>query len=309
MLETPSALDPKADLPAYIDSTMVATFRACQKKFFYTFVHNLRSPGSSIHLAAGAAFAAGLEAMRNAQALHPDGPIHKDALWELALPAALRAWGDCPDDPNSPKNIHNVLYALELYLTEFHPYADEVQPLVLNGKPSTEFSFAIPLDIKHPTSGDPFVYVGRFDMLGRYRANDLLVVLDDKTAGSLGSYWLTQWDLRGQFLGYLWACQKLGFDVNNVVVRGIGLLKTETKFLSLPLSYSKHLIQRWEQELYNTIELMVHYHQKGYYPYNFADACSSYGGCPMKQLCQAEYPEQWLNNFKTEVWNPIREDG
>lgn len=304
---SPDIFDTRPELPLYIDSTMVATFRACPRKFFYTFLHNLRAPGHSIHLAAGSAFAAGLEAMRNLQALNPAGPLPNETLWEAAVPPAIAAWGDCPDDPESPKNLHNVLYALELYLQEFHPYADEVQPLVVGGKPTTEFSFAIPLPITHPC-GDPFIYVGRFDLLGRYSANDLLVVLDDKTAGSLGSYWLKQWDMRGQFLGYLWACQKLGYNVHNVVVRGTGLLKTETNFLSLPLSYPQHLIKRWEQELYNTIELLIHYHERNYFPYNFADACSSYGGCPMQQLCQAEHPEQWLNNYKVEKWNPIAED-
>ena len=305
---TETSLDPGAPLSPYIDSTMVATFRACPKKFSYTFLHNLRPAGSSIHLAAGSAFAAGLEAIRNLQALDPSGPLPNDILLEAAMPAILRGYGDQSiSDPDSPKNIHNVINAIELYLNDFHPYYDEVQPLVVGGKPTTEFSFSIPLGINHP-SGEPFLYVGRFDMLGHYKANDLLVVLDDKTAGSLGSYWMKQWDMRGQFLGYLWACQKMGYNVHNVVVRGTGLLKTQTDFLSLPLSYSQHLIARWEQELYNTIELIIHYHKNGYFPYNFADACSSYGGCAYQQLCQAEHPEQWLNNFKIEKWNPVSED-
>lgn len=298
---------PTPQLPIYLDSTMVSTFRSCPKKFFWTFVHNLRAPGSSVHLVAGSAFAAGLEAIRNLQALHPEEPLHHEILWLEGVRAALRAV-EPYDEPESPKNLHNVLNALEIYLQEYHPFYDEVQPLVINGKPTTEFSFSIPLNIKHPRTGDPFLYVGRFDMLGVYRSNNLLCVLDDKTTGSLGSYWLKQWDMRGQFLGYLWACQKLGYDVHNVIVRGTGLLKTETNFLSLPLSYPQHLIERWEAELYNTIELICHYHEKDYYPYNFADACSAFGGCPMQQLCQAQEPENWLNNYKVEVWNPVTED-
>lgn len=302
-------LDPGAELPEYLDSTMISTFRSCPRKFYWTFVQNLRPAGNSIHLAAGSAFAKGLEVIRNLQAANPDGPLPNEVLWEAAVPAALRAYGDLSiSDPESPKNIHNVLYALELYLNEFHPYYDQVQPLLIGEKPTTEFSFSIPLNINHPTTGHPFLYVGRFDMLGKYSENDLLVVLDDKTASSLGSYWLKQWDMRGQFLGYLWACQKLGFDVNNVVVRGIGLLKTETNFLSLPLTFSQGLIRKWENELYNTIRYMIMLHEQNYYPYNFADACSSFGGCPYQTLCQADDPSNWLNNYKIQKWNPVLED-
>jgi len=307
-------LDPEAPLPQFIDSSMLSTFRSCPRKFFWQYVHNLRAPGSSIHLAAGSAFAAGLESLRNFQALHPTEPIHAEVLWQAAVPAALKAWNDFPLDlmEDSPKNIHNVLYALELYLNEFHPFYDEVQPLVItqpdgSQKVTTEFSFAIPLPVNHP-NGDPFIYVGRFDLLGQYKVNNLLVVLDDKTTGSLGPYWLKQWDMRGQFLGYLWACRKLGYNVSNVVVRGTGLLKTDTNFLSHPLSYPDILIERWEQELYNSLELLKAFHSQNYYPYNFADACSSYGGCPMQQLCQAKEPEDWLNNYVVEKWNPVAED-
>lgn len=314
MPQPATILDPEAPLPQFIDSSMLSTFRSCPRKFFWQYVHNLRAPGSSIHLAAGSAFAAGLEAIRNLQAVHADEPIHAEVLWQAAVPAALKAWNDFPLDlmEDSPKNIHNILNALELYLHEFHPYYDEVQPLVITQpdgtkKVTTEFSFAIPLPVLHP-NGDPFIYVGRFDLLGQYKVNNLLVVLDDKTTGSLGSYWLKQWDMRGQFLGYLWACRKLGYNVSNVVVRGTGLLKTETNFLSHPLSYPDILIHRWEQELYNSLELIKLYHTQKYYPYNFADACASYGGCPMQSLCQAKEPEDWLNNYVVEKWNPVAED-
>lgn len=296
------------DLPIYLDSTMISTFRACPQKFYLQFVHNLRpSGGLNIHLAAGAAFAAALETIRNAQALHPDEPLDPNYLWSLAVEPAIRAFGEPNDQPESPKNIHNVLYALELYLQSYHPFYDEVKPLVVGGKPTTEFSFAIPLPVNHP-SGEPFIYVGRFDLLGAYRSNDLLVVLDDKTTSSLGPYWLNQWDLRGQFLGYTWACQQLGYKVNNCLVRGTGLLKTETNFAQVPLSYPPHLIDRWYHELLDTIEQIKFYHERQKYPYNFAESCSSFGGCPMKQLCLAKEPEQWLNNYHVEVWNPVTED-
>lgn len=297
-------LDQPVELPLFLDSTMVATFRACPRKFYLTYCHNLKPRGTSIHLAAGAAMAAGLNGARQAQGASLE-PLTHEQLLEAAIGPFLAEWGSCPSDPEHPKNIHNTFYALELYLERFPPFYDPIQPLRgADGRPTSEFSFAIPLNISHPR-GDPFIYVGRFDLLGVYAENNLLVVLDDKTSGSLGSYWLRQWDMRGQFLGYLWALRSLGYDISHVVVRGIGLLKTEILFQTVPLEYPLFLIERWQNELYNTIQLMLHCHAEGHFPYSFGDACSSYGGCPMKDLCMNKDPDQWLNNYEVSVWNPV----
>jgi hypothetical protein len=301
------SLDVPYQLPAFVDSSMLSTFRACPRKFYLTYCHNLKPRGSSIHLVAGSAIAAGLHAIRQAQG-NTDAPLSHDALCEAAIGPFLSAWGDHPNDPEHPKNQHNMFNALELYIEKWHPYYDSVQPLKgADGRATSEFSFAIPLPINHP-NGAPFIFVGRFDLLGYYTENNLLVVLDDKTSGSLGSYWMRQWDMRGQFLGYLWALRSLGYDISHVVVRGIGLLKTDTILQHVPLEYPTYLIERWFHELINTIELMKVMYQHQHFPYNFGDACSSYGGCPMKDLCLNKDPDRWLNNYKVEIWNPVGED-
>jgi hypothetical protein len=304
LLET---LDAPWRLPAFVDSSMIATFRACPRKFWLQYCHNLKPRGGlSVHLAAGAAMAAGLNAARKAQGLSIT-PLEVDELLEAAFGPFCKEYV-CESDPNHPKNFHNTFNALEQYLTQFHPFYDPIQPLRdAEGNVTSEFSFAIPTRIQHP-SGDPFLYVGRFDLLGRYAENDLLVVLDDKTTGSLGSYWLRQWDMRGQFMGYIWALQRLGYDVHHAVVRGVGLLKTDINFATVPLEYPQHLLERWEEELYHTLEMMKLFASTGHWPYSFADACSSYGGCPMQDLCKNRNPDAWLVQYKVEVWNPVHED-
>lgn len=302
--KTLETLDQPYELPLFVDSSMVATFRACPRKFYLTYCHNLKPRGTSIHLAAGSAMAAALHAARQAQGASAS-PLSQEELLEASMGPFLTEWGSCPSDPEHPKNIHNTFYALELYLERFHPFYDPIQPLRgADGRITSEYSFAIPLTSTHPR-GDPFIYVGRFDLLGRYAENDLLVVLDDKTSGSLGSYWLRQWDMRGQFLGYLWALRSLGYDISHVVVRGVGLLKTDILFQTVPLEYPSFLIERWQVELYNTLELMKLCFSENHFPYSFGDACSSFGGCPMKDLCMNKDPDQWLNNYEVSIWNPV----
>lgn len=304
-IEVPTLTSP-VELPQYIDSSMLTTYRACKRKYEYTYGRGIAPLGHSIHLAAGSAVAAGCEAARNYQ-FHPSrrsSPAHIDDLLHAAIGPFIRAWEGYQSGEDETKNQHNTFHALEGYLTQYHPFHDQVQPHFRpDGSPSTEFTFAIPLPINHPTTGEPFLFVGRFDMLGDYQG--VTVVVDEKTTSALGPYWLRQWDLRGQFLGYCWACQQLGHKVDHTVVRGIAIQKTQHQFAQVLVQYPQHLIDRWYMELLHSIQGIIYYFEQGYWPYNFGDACASYGGCTYAELCKAHDPEAWLTNYQIRRWSPV----
>lgn len=284
---------------------MLTTYRSCKRRFYHLYVQRIKPIGESIHLIAGGAFAAGLEAARNAQA-RTKHPLTADELALAAFPAFTRRWGTFVADETETKNFHNTFHALEAYLAEFHPYHDAIQPVRrTNGDAATEFNFAIPLPVQHP-SGDPFIFVGRFDLLGSF--NGLPVVVDEKTTSALGPFWLRQWDMRGQFLGYMWACKQLGYAVDHVVVRGIAIQKTQHQFATVPVQYPQTLIDRWYFELLNTLHSIVADFESGYWAYNFGDACSSYGGCSFSDLCRAANPDNWMNNYEPNLWTPVNSD-
>ena len=45
---------------------------------------------------------------------------------------------------------------------------------------------------------------------------------------------------------------------------------------------------------------------EGYFDYNFADACTSYGGCPFMDLCESDHPERWYSQFEKRTWSPLQ---
>lgn len=296
--------------PDYLDSTMLNSAKSCSMKFNWSFLRDLHPQGTSIHLTAGAAIAAGLQAARlfYYDPKHPvRGRVHIDELLEAAFPAFCKEWGNADFHEDHQKSFVNSFCALEAYLLEHHPFMESVQPLRSpDGKPRVEFSFAIPLPISHPTTGDPLLYCGRFDLLGEW--NGLPCILDEKTTSALGETWRKQWDLRGQFLGYCWACQQLGYPVRNVIVRGIALLKTQYNFLTVPVHYPQYLIDRWYISTLKTVEDLIFTWQNNGYNYNLGDACSAYGGCSYKVLCEANNPEEWVSHFAVSKWNPIARD-
>lgn len=298
---------PTLTFPDKVDSSMLTSFRSCPTKFHWNFIRNLNPPGRSVHLVAGGALAAGLEAYRKVAFAHPElDPLV--SAWR----AFNAEWGDyiAPDD--SPKDYLSVWTALEEYVVQFPPRSDVIQPLRnADGSPTVEFTFAIPLPIPHPITGAPILFVGRFDLLGIYGADygSFPCILDEKTTYTLGPSWARQWKMRGQFLGYLWALRQLGHTVNHAIVRGIGIQKREIKFLTHIEQFPPFMIDRWERELQITISSMLFYfHQLSEQvlpPMNFGDSCSSYGGCAYMDLCTAHDPEQWVDQYTTRTWDPL----
>lgn len=241
-------------------------------------------------------------------------PSHADTC-RAAYKAFIREWGDNPAFEDHPKSFENTFSALAFYLEQHPPATDIVQPLIREASrgPAVEFTFSIPIEEgpRHPETGDPFLFAGRFDLLGSY--GGLPCVVDEKTTYAIGYSWESQFDLRGQFLGYIWACQHYGFDLNTAVVRGIGIQKRDTKLATAIKQYPQYLIDRWYQQLLLDlfdVEYAWKAHQLGeaasiHYPYNFSDACTSYGGCAYAALCAASDPEPFFSNYHHYRWNPL----
>jgi hypothetical protein len=298
----------EAILPANIDSTMMSAFKSCPRKFYHEFILGLRPPAVSIHLHAGGCYASALEHFYNA--VHVDRRPTDLALAEALLVLGLE-WGDyeiSEHDKDTAKTPIGMGAALIDYVETYPPLTDTVQPYFTEeGRPTFEYSFAIPLDFpgwpKHPVSGDPYIYSGRFDMLGRW--NNLPIVKDDKTTKSASYRWAEDWQLRSQFMGYCWACQQAGIPVNNVCIRGTVILKTEIRQIQALKTYDQLIIDRWFEQLRRDLWRLTYAWEEGYFDYNFNDACTSFGGCYFPTLCKSPHPERWFHEYAVRRWNPL----
>lgn len=287
--------------PRVIDNSMRETFRACPTRFFRSYIQQLTLPSISVHLHAGAAYAKGLEIMR--QAYYENGLPVDDAIAE-GLKALTIAYGDfqCPDD--SPKTAERMMGALVYYADTFPLATDYIKPFIAGDKAALEFTFAIELPIDHPDTGEPILYAGRFDMLALY--NDMLVVYDDKTASQLGGGWAKKWRINSQFSGYTWAAKQYGFDVQAVVVRGVSILKTGYNHAEVITYRPDWMLDRWYKQLLDEITQMIAMYKSSSFPLAMADACSSYGGCMFVDICDKQYPETWIETeFIHRPYDPL----
>lgn len=299
---------PPYEFPHYFDSSMVSALLSCEKQFEYQYLRHLAPTAQSIHLTAGAAFAAGLEAVRNVYWLH--GLPFREA-YAAGFRAAIQSWGPYEPDFPTNKSLPRVLEALYLYFTEWWPITtDSLRPHIRpGGEPSVEWSFAHELpDVKHP-DGSPLMYVGRLDMLGEFSGQ--LFVVDEKTTSQMGAAWTKNWDLRGQFTGYVWAARELRkLPVVGAVVRGVCFRTHDYGNAEVITFRSPWMIEQWLERTVGAIRRLQAAWEANRYLHNHDNACTQYGGCRYLELCTKADPEPWIEgNFDINRWDPLHRSG
>lgn len=292
--------------PEWLDSTMLSSYKSCRRKFWLEYVLNYKPRETSVHLHAGASFAAGLEAARTA--FYVDGADASEAS-ALGLRALLSAYGgfECPAD--SAKSAERTAGAFEFYLDNYPLGADGAEPITLpGGRRGIEISFAEPLpDVVHPATGNPILYCGRLDMAAHYAGG--IFIEDDKTTSSLGATWSRQWDLRSQFTGYCWGVREaFKIPANGVLVRGVSILKTKYDTQQAITYRHPWQIEEWLESTLATVRDMQRDWEAGYWRPALDHACNEYGGCTFRQVCLFQPTSQQAaldQYFERRLWNPI----
>jgi hypothetical protein len=289
--------------PEVVDNTLLNSYRSCPQECFKTYFHHWKSKSPSVHLHAGAAFARGLEVARLS---FYDNAASEDAAMAAGLRALLEAYGDFVCPPDSSKSRERMAQAFEFYLSgEWSLSRDSARPAKMpSGRHAIEFSFAEPLPISHPVTGQPIIYAGRSDMI--CSLNGGLFVEDDKTTSQLGAKWANQWEMRSQFSGYTWAARNHGFKVDGVLVRGVAILKTEFKRAQHITYRPAWETDRWLDETLRTIEDMKRSWDQHHWSYNMGESCAAYGGCEYLPICKRPNPDEWMTAyFSRRRWDPI----
>jgi hypothetical protein len=290
------------NFPAIFDSSMMALYKNCPQLFNLQYIQQWKSKELSVHLHAGASFAKAIEATRNA--FYVKG-IDAENSVALGLGVLLAAYGDFPCPPDSAKSAERMCGAFEFYWSRYPLGEAGKAPITLpGGRMGIEFSFAEPLPIAHPETGDPLIYCGRMDAILNYAGGQF--ICDEKTTTQLGASWSRQWDLRAQFTGYAWACQKAGIRIDGAIVRGVSILKTKYDTQEAISYRPEWQVDRWYEELLLWLEDIIRDYRKGKFKHNLDHACGDYGGCAFRQVCASQDQQPWLETyFEKRYWNPI----
>jgi hypothetical protein len=298
-----------AKIPRVVDNTILATFRGCQHKALWEYVFKLTPSAPNINLHAGGAFSKALEALYRSAYNGTGGGRVEDlarAKW-----AFEKAWGEFDSVPEgSNKTKERTWECVLSYVMEYDPPNDYIRPSRQLAS-AFEYTFAVPLTKevwgvefpRHPVFDEPFLYAGRFDMIGEQGGH--LRIRDDKLTTQLGPTWDRSWTLRSQFIGYVAAMQALGVEVDTVEIRGVQPLRETINHKTAVKSFSDEVIWRWTRQIQRDLERFIHSAQEEDWSFNFADMCSMYGGCAFLDLCRANQPEDYFESFARREWNPL----
>ena len=319
--------------PDIIDASMLSTYKSCARKFYLTYLEHLKAKEPNVHLHAGKAFASGIEAARRAYyegtALVPVPQPDASIAWERVdrglkgdaesavaegLNVLMREYGDFSCPPESAKSLERMAGALEFYYTSYPLEHDSAIPIEMpGGKRGIEFSFALPLPLKNPDTGDPILYCGRVDAITAFASGHF--VTDEKTTTSLGPSWARQWDLRSQFTGYSWATREHGIRCDGVLVRGVSILKTKYDTQQAVSYRPDWQINRWYSNMLIVVQRLIDEYialcksgvlSETLFEHNLDDGCTTYGQCGFYDACRSEDATTWLvTNFARKKWNPL----
>lgn len=279
---------PTSQFPQMIDSTALRAFLSCPASFHWAYVRRLHPAEPNYHLHAGIVMAKALEVARRS---FVSGNQH----W---LAAGLKALWLAFGPEEGPVENKNWLALSVAYVG----YWDEWPPDGYLGIELIEATFALPLGIPHPDTGEELLYTGRIDWLANFRGT--FYVVDEKTTGEMGQNWASQWRMRGQLLGYTYAARQMGIDCAGAIVRGICLTKVP-RYCEVIIPYAQWELTRWWAQLRRVVQQMIDAYRQSSWNYVYGDPCNAYGGCPYKPLCTSRTPEAWLEYYKEWEWDPL----
>lgn len=303
-----------------IDNSFLESFTVCPRRSEYSSLLK-RSPateqpalnfGSAIHRALEYRY----KTFRNSA---PDSSMGQEI-----FDKALKPYFDANPQP---EDDHRTLqYAEELVSEYNNRFQHEPFSLLTDnkGEVMTEMSFAVPLfEVESPFVHDaqiPVIYTGRIDLPVLW--GNQLIILDFKTASTLGQQKADEMKVSPQFFGYCWAFQELTKQkVEGFCVRAI---RTKAKpgkpkagwqswwdesFMTVKEYVDQDQLNEWKFNVIALIEEFMWHYSRNFMPQK-KKACMLYGKCPYYDVCYlapGSRQEQLMSaQFTNNTWSPLK---
>lgn len=294
-----SPLDANGDYWAW-SATLLESFKACPRLFYYQFILQVRPTGMNIHLSFGDFYHRALELYdreRSADRFrsHTDAMVH-------TVDWLMRAtWGWESGNPN--KSRETVVRSVIWYLEEFAD--DPLETVQLeNGTPAVELSFRLELT-------DRVVLAGHLDRVVRYQGDTF--VSDRKTTTSaLSSYYFSRYEPDTQMSLYTAASRIIyKAPVKGVIIDAAQVGVTFTRFARTFTFRNDEQLDEFLASAKWWIAQVPAAKAAGW-PMNEA-SCSRYGGCAFRSVCSrvSRVREHMLlgPEFEKGTYNPLEVRG
>jgi len=296
------------DLQIAWDSTTYRTFLECPRKYQYAHISGWRSTRDAPALSFGILMH---KAVETYHVLKAAGATEKIALRQVVKfcmrdGLVLNQIAGRMDKPDNARTRSALVRAALWYL--FTHQDDVAKTYILaNGKPATELSFRVSLDLMSP-DGIPYIWCGHIDrvieMDGALMPSDLKT-----TAYALSDRWFEQFSPNIQMSGYLFACKIIlpSVPINKILIDGVELKVNFNRYMRAFTSRTPAQMEEWLFNIHTHIRHAEVYATERYWPMN-EQSCDKYGGCVFRRVCSRDPASRktWLEaDFKIDKWNPL----
>lgn len=295
-----------------IDSTLIKTYRACQKK--YDYFNNLHLIPKSRKAAPsfGIAMHEGIAEFRRQRMKNIPFP----SAFDIGQAVLQREYGKhMPLESQSEvmtDDRRSLLNAIRLY-TGFCQHYEPMGYEYLH----IETPFAIHIG---KVMNKDVIYVGIIDAI--IKSHGIVYVSDIKsTAMNISESYLDGFKLDQGLIGYVMAARELlGIDTSHALVHAFWVQKEakgprskplDEYYHTKPLFYDSEQLAEWLENTLITVEEIEHKNHTQQWSMDLSFACSAYGGCDYKNVCAlppSSRSQRLEMDFKKAIWTPLAEE-
>lgn len=286
--------------PHLIDNSMLKALRTCPHKALRGRLQGLQPKrDASIDLHFGRAFASGIEAGRIA--FYSMGTLQAAAHEMGMVKARIAYQQDTPPiSARSTKTLERLIACVQAYWRQWPLGEDGLTPIP--GGIEHEFKFSLPFF--HPVDNQPMYYGGKCDMVAT-DTTGRLVIVDEKTAGTLSDMWMAQWTMDPQMTGYIYAKSHESLAMPRALIRGVST-GTTVSTVEVDVFRTPHQLNQWYVQMMQDVQRLLWLYADGRWDQAFGNACVEYGRpCEYQPLCTSPNTQQLITeNYHVAFWSP-----
>lgn len=297
------------------DATSLDLAQTCLRKYYYSMILGIRPKNKSVHLIFGGIYASSLEHFYKYRA---EGASIEEAQLRVVREAMIESWEHDRDSngeripgtghpvyfDDTKKTRVNLIRTIVWYIEQFAAETEDGLKTyhLQSGKPAVELSFALEI-------ADNVLYCGHLDRV--VSMGDQLYVMDQKTTGgTVGTYYFSQFSPNNQMSGYSFAGRAvLHSPIQGVIIDAAQIAVNFTRFERGVTTRTKDQLEEWLEGTLHTIQITQEASRKNFFPMN-PNSCGNYGGCAFRELCSRS-PQVRQNFIKSDFtshdWDPIKE--
>ena len=305
---------PTTLFPLIISNTDLSLLSQCELAWFRSRCQNFRKSGFNNDLAAGGAFAKGLETVR--KLYYNDKLSSTEAVEEgyiTVVDTLHEEMARFSADTDVLKSPERMGIALKEYFRRFPLDMEEAIPAELtDGSFAIEHKMTAELPILHPELGVPLIFKGKLDLLAKSMGRNYIV--DEKTTKAITANTAQLQQTAGQFIGYGWLARQKGIVVSGTKIRKVAIQVRDIKVEEFEVAMTDFQIDLWYEATLKKLQAVADKYKqtmespdkfKEYFLPDFQGGCTAYfRACQYQDGCMSKYGENFIqSNFEQVCWD------